>query len=350
MPPGMRQAIGARRRRRRPRFVRRVGDHMVTESGFRPAEPPGIAHERDHHRSRPSAGGVLRREALAVRCDRRPDQAVRVPLYRPQSRGELSRPARFARQLRRQQPADAAVPAREDRRADRPRLRQGDRPADGCHRARRGRPAARDHGHLLRLCGSCADLRHRRHRPDGREPAPTLHRLDPHRQRPGRASPQLRQMGLPARQHRGRAGLLRPRLWGDDDRAAGPDLHVLRRLAAGAAADRADRSAVVRRRQGTGADGGGPGGAGGRRRPPAGGTVSGAARRICRPHAPRLRQSRGARRNRRRRRLRRQWQAQLSQSPQAQPEHGEERLPRSRPTASTAPSAAPSRFIPPAAR
>ena len=147
-----------------------------------------------------------RRPALAVRCHRRPDQAVRLSLYRAQSRCELSRPARFARQLRRQRSADAAVPAREDRRADRPRLRQGDRQADGRDRPRRGRPAACHHGHLLRLCGSRADLRHRRDRPDGREPAPSFHRLDSHRQRPGRAGAPLRQMGLPARQHRGRAG------------------------------------------------------------------------------------------------------------------------------------------------
>ena len=67
---------------------------------------------------------------------------------------------------------------------------------------------------------------------------------------------------------------------GDDDRAAGPDLHVLRRLAAGAAAHRRDRAADRRRRQGAGADGGRPDGARRGRRPPAGGANS----RCCSPN------------------------------------------------------------------
>ena len=44
----------------------------------------------------------------------------------------------------------------------------------------------------------CAGFRHRRHRADGREPPPAVHRLDPHRQCPGRAGAPLREMGLSA--------------------------------------------------------------------------------------------------------------------------------------------------------
>ena len=218
---------------------------------------------------------------------------------------QLSGLARFAGQLRRQSSADPFVPAREDRGADRARLRQGDRPADGGDRARHRRHAARHHGHLLRLYRSLPGLRHRRHRPDGRKPAAAVHRLDSHRQCQRRAASPLREVGLPAGQHRRRAGLFRARLCGDDDRAARPDLHVLRRLAAGAAAGERRRPAAAVDQQGAGADGrryrrarrGG--------RPAPGGEISGADGRICRALAGRLRQSGGAGRNRRRRRVRR---------------------------------------------
>ena len=182
--------------------------------------------------------------------------------------------ARFAGQLRRQSSADLVVPAREDRRADRSRLRQGDRPADGGDRARYRRHAACHHGHLLRLYRSLPGLRHRRHRSDGRKPPPAVHRLDPHRQRQRRAAAPLREVGLPAGQHRRRAGFLCARLCGDDDRAAGPDLHVLRRLAAGAAAGKRRRAAAAVDQQSAGADGRRQRGAGRGRRPAAGGEIS----------------------------------------------------------------------------
>ena len=83
-----------------------------------------------------------------------------------------------------------------------------------------------------------ADLHHGRHRPDGRGQAPAAHRLDPHRAGAGQRGARLHQMGLPADLDRRRAGKLRARLFDHDDRAAGPDLHVLRRGAAGGAADR----------------------------------------------------------------------------------------------------------------
>ena len=200
------------------------------------------------------AGGAcqLRQESLAVGRHRRSAPALRLSLYRAQSRRQLSRLARFAGQLRRQSSANSLVPAREDRRADRSRLRQGDRPADGGDRARHRRHAARHHGHLLRLYRPLPGLRHRRHRSDGRKPPAAVHRLDPHCQCQRRAAAPLREVGLPAGQHRRRAGFLRPRLCGDDDRAAGPDLHVLRRLAAGTAAGKRRRAAAAVDQQGAG--------------------------------------------------------------------------------------------------
>ena len=253
-----------------------------------------------------------------------------LSLYRAQSGRELSRPARLAGQLRRQPAADAAVPAREDRGADRARLRQGDRQADGGDRARRGRHAARHHGHLLRLYRPLPGVRHRRHRADGREPAAAVHRLDPHRQCQRRAAAPLREMGLPAVEHRGRAGFVFARLRGDDDRAAGPDLHVLRRLAAGAAAVEGRGAAEGVRQQGAGADGGGRQGARSGRRPSAGGEISGADGRIRGAQRRRLRKSRGARRNRRRRGVRRPCAAEFSQPASAQSELREGNVSRRR--------------------
>ena len=91
-----------------------------------------------------------------------------------------------------------------------------------------------------------ADLHHGRHRPDGRGQAPPAHRLDPHRAGAGQRGARLHQVGLPADLDRRRAGKLRARLFDHDDRAAGPDLHVLRRGAAGSAED-ARRAAAAGR-------------------------------------------------------------------------------------------------------
>ena len=55
------------------------------------------------------------------------------------------------------------------------------------HRPQRRRPAARDHGHLLRLYRPRAGLRHRRDRADGRGQAPSARRLGAHRERAGHA-------------------------------------------------------------------------------------------------------------------------------------------------------------------
>ena len=181
---------------------------------------------------------------LAVRRHRRPDQALQVSLHRDESRRELSRPAQLAGQLRQQRSADAAVPARGDRGADRARLRQGERQADGGDPAQSGGPAARHHGDLLRLHRPRADLHHGRHRPDGRRQAPAAHRLDALRAGAGQRGARLREVGLPADRDRGRAGILRPRLFDHDHRAARPDLHVLRRGAAGNAADQRGRAAA----------------------------------------------------------------------------------------------------------
>ena len=178
---------------------------------------------------------------LAVRRHRRHDQALRISLHHAQSGRELPRPARLAGQLRRQQAADDALQPRGDRGADRARLRQGDRQAGGGDPAQPRRPAACLHGDLLRLPRPRADLHHGRDRPDGRKQAPPAHRLDAHRAGAGQRRARLHQVGLPADLDRGRAGELRARLFGDDDRPARADLHVLRRRAAGGAEDRDGR-------------------------------------------------------------------------------------------------------------
>ena len=198
---------------------------------------------------------------LAVRRDRGPDQALWIPAYHAQSGGKLPRPARFPGQLRRQRAADDAVPARRDRGADRPRLCQGDRQADGGDPAQSGRSAACLHGDLLRLHRPRADLHHRRHRPDGRGQAPAAYRLDALGARAGQRRARLREVGLPADLDRRRAGKLRPRLFDHDHGAARPGLHVLRRRPAGGAAY-ARRAAASRRRHRDP----GPDGAGSRRR------------------------------------------------------------------------------------
>ena len=109
-----------------------------------------------------------------------------------------------------------------------------------------------------------------------------------HRQRAGHAGPRLCEMGLSAGRHRRRGRQLRPRLFDHDDRAARPDLHVLRRRHPGSAAGGADRAA--RRRLGQGAE---PhrarsGGAGGGGRPAGHGRLAGAAAAIRRPRQERL--------------------------------------------------------------
>ena len=223
---------------------------------------------------------------LAIRRHRRPDQALRVSAYHAQSGRELSRPARLAGQLRRQRAADDAVPARGDRGADRARLRQGVRQADGGDPARPGGAAARHHGDLLRLYRPGADFHHRRHRADGRGQAAPAHRLDAFGAGAGQRGPRLRQMGLPADLDRGRAGKLRARLFDHDHRAAGPGLHVLRRRLAGRAA-RAARCRCRRRGGGdAGADGARPAGDRGDRRQAAESRASAAAGRNMPAGAP----------------------------------------------------------------
>ena len=182
------------------------------------------------------------------------------------------RPARLAGQLRRQPAADDAVPAREDRGADRPRLRQGDRQADGGDRARPGRPAARHHGAsttpISTACRSSSSA------PPGRWTKAGAGRSSTGSTPPGagRRSAPLRQMGLSADQRSTACRIRFARAYSiDDDRAAGPDLHVLRRRAAGAAAVERRGAADGVRQQGAGADGGRPEGARSGRRQAAGG-------------------------------------------------------------------------------
>ena len=86
---------------------------------------------------------------------------------------------------------------------------------------------------LLRLHRPRAGVHRRRHRSDGRNQAASADRLDPHRAVAGRGRARLHQVGLPADVDRRRARSLRARVFGDDDRAARPGLHVLRRVAAG---------------------------------------------------------------------------------------------------------------------
>ena len=180
------------------------------------------------------------------------------------------------------------------------------------------------HGDLLRLSRPRADLHHGRHRPDGRRQAPPAHRLDPHRAGAGQRGARLRQMGLPADLDRRRAGILRARLFDHDDRAARPDLHVLRRGAAGGAADQ--RRCRCRRRRGRDAGADGARSARASQRSPTSCSrpsipvllpeYAGRARR-------RLRRHRGAGRNRRRRGVGRQQRAQFPQQASALPEHGQ---------------------------
>ena len=125
-------------------------------------------------------------------------------LCRAQPRRLLSRPARQPGQPARQpRAADAALPARGARGGDRAWLRQGDRQADGRDRPQQCRADARDDGDLQRLVRPRAGVRARRHRPGRRGQAAAVDRLDPHRARPGRAGPQLHQMGRPAGLGRG---------------------------------------------------------------------------------------------------------------------------------------------------
>ncbi len=249
-------------------------------------------HERLDNPCRRRAEPELPR--LAVGRHRRPDQAIRLPPYHAQSGRELPRPAQLAGQLRRQRAADDALPARGDRRADRARLRQGHRQADGGDPAQPGRAAARLHGDLLRLYRPGADLHHRRHRTDGRGQAPAAYRLDPFGAGAGQRRSRLREVGLPADLDRGRAGELRARLFGDDDRAAGPGLHVLRRRAAGGAAGAAGAAAARARGRDPRRHGARSARDRGDRRQAHRRRASDAARRVCRTARRRLREHRRA--------------------------------------------------------
>ena len=110
--------------------------------------------------------------------------------------------------------ADAAVPARGERRRDRARLRQGHRQADGRRGPRQCRAHARHDGDVQRLVRPHADAAARRDRSGRRAEAAPVDRLDPHRARPGRAGARLHQMGRSA-------GLARRRARGSAARAPG---------------------------------------------------------------------------------------------------------------------------------
>ena len=146
----------------------------------------------------------------------------------------LSRTARQPRQpLGQPGAADAAVPARGACGRHRARLRQGRRQADGRDRPQQCRADARDDGGVQRLVRPGAGGPLGRDRAGRRRQAAALDRLDPHRRRPGRAHPQLHQMGRPAGLGRGGAGIAAARLQDRDDPALRPGIRLFRRRAAG---------------------------------------------------------------------------------------------------------------------
>ena len=142
---------------------------------------------------------------------------------------ELSRPARQPGQLSRQYAAaHAALPARGERGGVGAWLRQGDgAPARG-DRARQCRADACDDGDLQRLVRPRADDRARRDRGGRCGAAPAVDRVDPHGARPGRADPQLHQMGRPAVFDRGGAGGAAAGQYDRADRTARARLHQFR--------------------------------------------------------------------------------------------------------------------------
>ena len=86
------------------------------------------------------------------------------------------------------------------------------------------RPVPRHHGDLQRLVRPHADADARRHRSGRCHEAPAVDRLDPHRRRPGRAHPQLHQVGRPAGlgRRRPRSRCCAPTGWRTPRRAARP--------------------------------------------------------------------------------------------------------------------------------
>ena len=189
--------------------------------------PKSSTAQRPRHSQGRAASGPLQhqRAGLRQRRRRRDAERARYPLYRAQSRRELSRPARLHRQLPRQRAAaDAPLPARGGGGRDRARLRQGHRQGDGRGGALQRRPVPRHHGDLQRLVRPHADPDPRRNRPGGRDEAPAVDRLDPHRRRPGRDHPQLLQVGRPAGLGRARPAsrCCAPTGWPTPRRAARP--------------------------------------------------------------------------------------------------------------------------------
>ena len=121
---------------------------------------------------------------------------TRNRIHRAQSGRQLSRISRQPGQLPRQpRPAVAVVPARGSRAGDRAWLCQGDGPGDGGHAARQRWSDARLAGNLQRLVRSVAGIRHGRKRTGRRMQAPSLDRVDPRIERPGRAASPQCQVG-----------------------------------------------------------------------------------------------------------------------------------------------------------
>src|SRR5262245_27372491 len=174
---------GGKKRSVRVKQQKRTRQKAV-ERGCRPCchRPPGS-------RWRQCRGLRQRRGGRCTACDRH-------SVYRPQSRGQLSRLSRQHRQLSRQRAAtNAALPARGERRRDRTRLRQGHRQSDGGSCALECRPDARDDGDLQRLVRPHADGDPWRDGPRRYGPPQALDRLDPYRARPGCAGTRLYQVG-----------------------------------------------------------------------------------------------------------------------------------------------------------
>ncbi len=175
-------------------------------------------------------------QLLGERRDRGDPARARRAVHRARPRGELPGPARQPRQLPRQRaPADARLPARGAHGGDRARLLPRVRADDGRRPPCERRPDARRDVDLQRLVRPRAGARARRDRPGGRDEAPALDRLDPHRARPGRARARLHQMGRPALVCRRGAGIAAARRAAREHRAVRAGLRLPRRRAAGVA-------------------------------------------------------------------------------------------------------------------
>ena len=243
--------------------------------------------------SRAAGRGETRRRAghelVGERRDRGDPARARRAVHRARARGELPGPARQPRQLPRQRaPADARLPARGAHGGDRTRLLPGARADDGRRSACERRPDARRDVDLQRLVRPRAGARARRDRPGGRDEAPALDRLDPHRARPGRAGARLHQVGRPALVRRRGAGIAAARRAAREHRAVRTGLRLPRRRAAGIASRCAAAAPGRRALHAAAAGAAGRGDGAARRAAPRRGEASGHSRGPRRPERSRM--------------------------------------------------------------